>query len=75
MSDKLVTVAQFEDSIAANLAKQKLADFGIECFLEGENFSNMYSGLSIAAIKLQTLQSQAKQALEILESQSEGDIE
>lgn len=69
MPDKLVTIAQFADSIPANLAKQTLADFGIESVLGGENASNVYSGLSaVADIELQVLKSQVQGALKILES-------
>jgi len=69
MADKLVTIARFADSAQASLAKQLLADFGIKSVLAGQNAANIYSGLlSVAATELQTLESQAKKALEILES-------
>ena len=69
MADKLITVARFEDSIQASLAKQLLADFGIESVLAGWNAANAYSGLpAIAAIELQVLESKRREAQEILES-------
>ena len=69
MADKLVTIAQFPDSIEASLAKQLLADFGIKSVITGQNATNVYSGsLTLAAIELQTFESQAQKAVEILES-------
>ncbi len=70
MSDRLVTIAQFTDSIKANMAKQLLADHEIESFLAGEHATNLYKISSIAVMELQTLESKAKQAVEILESQN-----
>jgi hypothetical protein len=69
MSEKLVTVARFPDSAQASLAKQLLADFGIESVLAGQHASNVYSGVpAIADVELQTLESQAEEARQILES-------
>ncbi len=69
MSDKLVTIATFGDSIEADLAKQLLADFGIDSVVTGRHAANVYCGLpAVAAIKLQTLESQSEKALEILQS-------
>lgn len=69
MAEKLVTIAQFVDYIEAELAKQLLADYGIKAVLTGENVANIYSGLpALANIELQTFESQAQQALKILES-------
>ena len=68
MADKIITIAQFANYIEAELAKQMLADFGIEAVVSGENAANMYSVPAIATTNLQTLESQAQKALEILES-------
>ena len=69
MADKLVTIAQFTNYIEADLAKQLLDDFGIKSVVTGQNAANVYSGLpALANVELQTLESQAQQALEILES-------
>ena len=68
MADKLVTIAQFADSIEANLAQQRLADFGIKAVLTGQYAADVYGGIpALGATKLQVLQSKAEQALEILE--------
>ena len=69
MADKLVTIAQFANYIEAEMAKQLLADYGIEAVAAGENAANIYSVPAIAEIDLQVLDSQAQQAQEILESQ------
>lgn len=70
MADRLVTIAQFADSAQASLAKQLLADFGIESILAGQNAANIYSGVPALGgyCKLETLESQAQQAQEILQS-------
>ena len=69
MEDKLVTIAEFGDSIEADLAKQKLDDFGIRSVIIGQHTANTYVGLNaIATVKLQTMESLAEKALEILES-------
>jgi len=60
VADKLVTIAQFPDSIEASLAKQLLADFGIKSVITGQNAANVYSGApAIASTDLQVLESQA----------------
>jgi hypothetical protein len=69
MEDKLVTIAEFSDYIEAELAKQTLDDFGIKSVVTGQNTTNVYSVAFIAKISLQTLESQAQEALEILNSQ------
>jgi hypothetical protein len=70
MADKLVTIAKFADYIEADLAKQLLADFGIESVVTGQNVANVYSGIpGLTDVELQTLESQAAKAREILDSQ------
>ena len=68
MADKLVTIAQFTDYIESEMAKQLLADYGIEAVATGENASNLYSIPAVEGPELQVPESQAQQALEILES-------
>jgi hypothetical protein len=69
MADKLVTVAQFANYIEAELARQLLADYGIEAVATGENASNIYSLPAIERPELQVMESQAQKAREILDSQ------
>lgn len=69
MEDKLVTIAEFPSYIEAEMAKQLLADYGIESVATGENASNVYSIPAIENPQLQVFQSQAQKAKEILESQ------
>jgi hypothetical protein len=69
MNEKLVTVARFSDYIKADLARQLLEDEGIEAFVMGQNVANVYSGVPAAIdIELQTRESQAQEAREILEA-------
>jgi hypothetical protein len=68
VDENLVTVARFGDSYQANLAKQTLADFGIEAVLVGENFANLYFGCPLQPIELQVCESRSQEAREILEA-------
>ncbi|MHC4560119.1 MAG: putative signal transducing protein [Planctomycetota bacterium] len=72
--DKLVTIARFTDYIQAELAKQQLDGSGIKAVITGQNVANVYSGLPFVggSIQLQVAEDQAQEALEILNSQSEG---
>jgi hypothetical protein len=69
MNEKLVTVARFDDYIKADLARQSLEDEGIKAFVLGQNVANVYAGVPVAIdIELQTPESQAEEAREILEA-------
>jgi Fe-S oxidoreductase len=69
MPDKLVTVARFTDYIEAEMAKQMLDDHGIESVVTGQNVAAVCAGIPAAVnVELQTLESRARQAIEILES-------
>ena len=72
MADKLVTIAQFTNYIEAEMAKQLLADYGIEAVATGENASNMFSMPAVEGPELQVLESHAQRAREILESQKKS---
>ncbi len=50
------------------MARQLLADYGIEAVATGENASNIYSVPAVEGPELQVLESQAQKAREILES-------
>ena len=67
MDDKLVSIAQFTSYIEAEMAKQLLADHGIEAVATGENASNVYPIPAIEGPELHVLESQAEQARQILE--------
>ncbi len=70
MSDRLVTIARFPDYIEAELARQKLEDFGIKSVVTGQNASNMYIGLSaVAGPELQVFESVSEEATKILEAE------
>ncbi len=73
MEEKIVTIAQFANYIEAEMAKQLLADCGIKAVVTGANASNLYSGMPALGgyCMLQTLESQAEQARQILESQKQ----
>jgi Zn finger protein HypA/HybF involved in hydrogenase expression len=77
MADRLITIANFDEPLEANLAKIKLESEGIKCFLAGENFVATYWLLSTAdrGIKLQVKESEAKRALEILKTKEDQRLE
>lgn len=69
MKEKLVTVARYTDYMEADMARQLLEGEGIKAFVMGQNVGNVYSGIpAIVDIQLQTLESQAGEAKEILEA-------
>jgi chemotaxis protein CheY-P-specific phosphatase CheC len=66
MSEKLVTIAEFADYIQADLARQLLEDFDIKAVVTGQYTTNLFSGIEGSI--LQVMESQAAEAIEILES-------
>ena len=71
MDEKLVTIAEFPSYIEAEMARQLLADHGIEAVATGENASNIVSLPAVESPELQVPESKVQQAREILESQKE----
>lgn len=73
MSEKLVTIATFSQSVEADLVKSKLESEDIECFIADQNviqWNWLYSN-AVGGIKVQVRESDAKRALEIIRSKSE----
>ena len=64
--EELVTIAEFTDSTGAELARQTLADAGINAVIEGHNAADMFPIPAVSA-KLLVIESQADQAIKILE--------
>ena len=81
MANKLVTIRHFSygsDPVSeAELARIKLEENGIRCFLAGKNFVSMYWLLSGAdrGVKLQVRESDAEKALGILENDKRIDFD
>jgi hypothetical protein len=71
VEEKLVTIAQFANYIEAEMAKQLLADYGIEAIVTGENASILYPVTGVEGPELQVRQSRAEEARLILESQKQ----
>ena len=74
MTEKLVTIAKYRSYIDASMAKQILDDFEIKSVVIGENTANVYTGLGVAVAQLQVFESQAQEALEILEPNKKEDL-
>ena len=72
MADKLVTIAEYEGSMPAEMAKQVLNDFGIHSVIVGGNFADLNMMPTLSLVKLQVLESNAEEAKQILEEQQEG---
>ena len=68
--DELVTIARFEHSMEANLAKTRLESAGIHCFLADEHaapLTQLYPG----GVKLQVRREDAESARMLLEAEEE----
>jgi hypothetical protein len=66
--EKLVTVATFQQTIEAHLARLRLQSYGIECVVLDEEISGM-NGFHTdpeGGIKLQVLETDAKEARRLL---------
>jgi hypothetical protein len=74
--EKLITVARFDDYMKADLARQLLEDAGIKAFVLGQNVANVYSGVPAAIdIELQTPESEADEAREVLEAHEQEKLD
>ena len=72
MSERLVTIARFTQSSQADMARQLLEDFGIKAVVVGRYAADAYCGIpTVACVELQTLESQARRAIEILKKEQE----
>ncbi len=74
MSGKLITIAEYADSISAQMAIQVLDDFGIKGIIIGQNAADVFGGVPalFATVKIQVLENDAEKAKEILEEQEQG---
>ena len=73
MSDKLVTIAEYADSMQAEMARQTLADFGIRVMILDQNISNLgFPPMPWTTVKLQVLELDADEARQILEDQEQA---
>jgi hypothetical protein len=77
--EKLITIAEFDNYIQAEMAKQTLADFDIKAVVAGDNASNIYAGVpAVEGPVLQVMDHDAEKAKEILAEQKQpaaGDSE
>ena len=73
MADKIVTIAEYADSMKAEMAKQVLDDFGIKSTLAGQHGADVLAGVpAFATVKLQVLEKDADEAKQILEEQEQS---
>ncbi len=71
MADRLVTIAEYMNSIQAEMDKQVLEDFDIPAIIIGENAGDGRIGF-VDTVKLQVKESDVEEAKQILEEQQEG---
>ena len=72
MADKLVTVAEYMDSMQAEMARQVLADFDIKAVVIDQNSVNICLAPTVMTAKLQVFESNADEAKQILEEQEQN---
>jgi hypothetical protein len=70
MTDKLITIANYSDSLQAELSKAALENEGIASVIIEDVTHNLF-GFATDKIKLQVKQSDAEKALEILRTETE----
>ena len=68
----LITIASFDHTLDANLAKTRLEAEGIDCVLTDEHITSMnwFWVPAIGGVRLQVRESDAERAVEILEGES-----
>lgn len=71
MADDIVTIAEFNEPLEAEMAKLRLQSAGIEVFLSGENARIMEPGLG--PLQLQVTAADAEDARAILNDPGEPD--
>jgi len=72
MADKLVTIAEYMDSMQAEMARQVLEDFDIKAVVIDQNSVNICLAPTVMTAKLQVLESNADEAKQILEEQEQS---
>ena len=69
MADRLVKITTFVTSEEAHMAKMLLSESNINSVVLGENLLMIAGNAGLPRVELHASQSQAKEAVEILESQ------
>jgi hypothetical protein len=75
MSEQLVTVGTFPDVMTAYLAKGRLEEAGIVCFITNENTGGWMLGMPTSWPKVQVAEGDAFRAIAVLESRFEEEFE
>ena len=65
-NEKLITIARFDNSFDAELAKMTLDNAGIPCHLAGIGLSINMPYPTVVSVELQVLEGDAEQAKELL---------
>ena len=69
MDDKLVTIAEFESNLGAQMAKANLESSGIKAIIVGENIHGLLPADGMLNVELKVLEKDASQARIILDSE------
>jgi len=75
MKEKFVAVAHFDNSIDADLARQLLEDEGIQALVAGQHTGILWGTPLIDDIEVQTPESQAEEARQILEAHEQEKLD
>ena len=73
MAKKLVKIAEYDNSMDADFAKQLLADNEIEAITTGENVANVLPIPGVAKVTLFVAEPDANAAIEILKTGSNAE--
>ena len=71
MDDKLVTVAEFQSDLDAQMAKSALEENGISAIIVGGNIKDLLPADGMLIVQLQVFDRDAQTAKTILDSQGE----
>jgi hypothetical protein len=74
MDDKLITIAEFQNDLEAQMAKSALEENGISAIIVGGNIKDLLPADGMLNVQLQVFARDAERAGEILSSQ-EGQVE
>ena len=69
MDDKLITIAEFESNLDAQMAKASLESSGIKAMIVGENIHGLLPADGMLNVELKVLEENAREARIILDSE------
>ena len=71
MDDKLITIAEFNENLEAQMARATLESNGIKAVITGENIKGLLPVDGMLNVELQVFAADAEKAKKLLDSQQE----